>query len=116
MKVRMNSASSSAMPIASAYSRKVDLAFAAGCPATAPGSLVLLAFSEAMISFVLHFECGEKGLLGNFHFADLFHAFFSFLLPLQKFSLARDVAAVALGGDVFAQRLHRFPRNDPAPD
>ena len=36
---------------------------------------------------LLHREDGEKRLLWNLHAADLFHAFLSFLLLLQKFSL-----------------------------
>src|SRR3954451_25018985 len=40
--------------------------------------------------------------------ADALHALLAFFLFLEQLALARDVAAVALGGDVFADRLDRF--------
>ena len=44
----------------------------------------------------------------NLDLPDPFHPFFPFFLFLEKFSLARDVAAVALGEDVLAQRFDGF--------
>ena len=48
------------------------------------------------------FEDGEEGFLGDVDFADALHALFAFFLFLEEFALAGDVAAVALGDDVFA--------------
>ena len=50
----------------------------------------------------------------HFHRADLFHPFFTGFLLFQQFALTRDVTAIALGEDVFAQRLDVFARNDIA--
>ena len=50
----------------------------------------------------LHFQRGEKRLLGDFHFADLFHAFLTLFLLLQQFAFARNIAAITFGDDVFA--------------
>ena len=57
---------------------------------------------------LIHFEDGEKGRLGNLDVADLTHAFLASLLLLQKFALARDVTAVALGRHILAHRLDRL--------
>jgi hypothetical protein len=43
------------------------------------------------------------------------HALLAFLLLLEQLALARDVAAVALGEHVLAQRLDRLARDDAAP-
>src|SRR5215208_2586937 len=61
-------------------------------------------------------EHGEEGLLRQLDRADCLHAALSFLLLLEELLLARDVAAVALGGDVLADRLDRGARDDPAAD
>jgi hypothetical protein len=44
------------------------------------------------------------------------HALLAFLLLLEQLALARDVAAVALRGDVLAHRCDRFARDDLAAD
>src|SRR3954464_12550606 len=54
----------------------------------------------------------EKRLLRNLNRSHLLHALLSLLLLLEKLSLARDVAAVALGKDVLAQRLDAGARDD----
>src|SRR5690606_12623386 len=59
---------------------------------------------------------GEEGLLRNFHVAHLLHALLAFLLLLEQLLLARDVAAIALGEHVFAQRLDRLARDDVRTD
>src|SRR5215207_4907306 len=55
---------------------------------------------------------GEKCFLRNFDAADALHALLAFLLLLEQLALARDVAAVALGEHVLAQRLDRLARDD----
>ena len=49
-------------------------------------------------------EHGQEGLLRDVDVADLAHAALALLLLLEELALARDVAAVALGGHVLAQR------------
>src|SRR5439155_23599159 len=61
-------------------------------------------------------EHREKRLLGDLDAAHLLHALLAFLLLLEQLALARDVAAIALGGDVLAHRLHRLARDDAAAD
>jgi hypothetical protein len=51
------------------------------------------------------FEDGHEGFLGDVDRADALHALFAFLLFFEEFALAGDVAAVALGGAVFADGL-----------
>ena len=48
--------------------------------------------------------------------ADALHAFFAFLLAFEELALARDVAAVAFGENVFAQGANGFARDDVAAD
>src|SRR5579872_3154587 len=60
-------------------------------------------------------RCNE-GFLRNVDLAELPHLLLAFLLLLQKFPFARDVAAVALGGDVFAERPHGLARDHLAAD
>src|SRR5207253_7636769 len=55
---------------------------------------------------------GEERLLRDLDLADHLHALLAGLLLLQELALARDVAAVALGDDVLAQRLDRLARDD----
>src|SRR5829696_4210970 len=54
----------------------------------------------------------RQRLLRNVYGAERFHALLSFLLLLKKFAFARNVAAIALGGDVFAEGSHRFARDN----
>src|ERR1700761_5795441 len=54
----------------------------------------------------IHLQRGNKSFLRDVDLAELPHLLFAFLLLLQKFSFTRDVAAIALGGDVLAQRAH----------
>ena len=58
----------------------------------------------------VHLQDRQEGLLRDLHVAHLLHPLLTFLLTLQQLALARDVAAVALGGDVLAQRLDRRAR------
>src|SRR5699024_6815567 len=60
----------------------------------------------------IHFQNGQERLLGNLHATHLFHAFLAFLLFFQNLALAADIAAIAFGQHVLAQRLDRRARDD----
>ena len=62
------------------------------------------------------FRIGQERLLRDLDGADRLHALLALLLLLEELLLARDVAAVALRGDVLADRLHRRARDDAAAD
>src|SRR5215472_12626983 len=59
---------------------------------------------------------GHEGLLGDLHIADPLETLLARLLLLQELALARDVAAVALGDHVLAERRHRLAGDDLAAD
>src|SRR5882724_8258015 len=59
-------------------------------------------------------EDRQEGFLGHLDLADLLHALLALLLLLEELSLARNVAAVALGGHVLAHGLDRLAGDDPA--
>src|SRR5947209_11799897 len=65
---------------------------------------------------VVHLERGDEGRLRDLDVADLAHPLLALLLLLEKLLLAADVAAVALGQHVLAQRADRLARNHPAAD
>src|SRR5919201_391692 len=71
-------------------------------PVKRPGACTLLA----------QLEHRKEGLLRHLHAPDLLHAPLALLLLLQELALARDVAAVALGGDVLAEGLDGLARDD----
>ncbi len=54
------------------------------------------------------FEDGEEGLLGDFDAADGLHALLALFLLFEQFAFAGNVAAVAFGGDVFAEYAYCF--------
>ena len=58
------------------------------------------------------FEDGQEGLLWDFDTAHLLHSLFPFFLLLKQLALARNIAAIALRSNIFAQGLHRFSRDD----
>src|SRR6478752_9870591 len=62
-------------------------------------------------SFAADLQHGQEGFLWNLHRTDLFHAFFAGLLFFEQLALARDVATIALGEHIFAQRLHSRARD-----
>src|SRR5690606_15931500 len=66
--------------------------------------------------FLSDVQHGQEGFLRNLHPADLLHALLARLLLLQQLALATDVAAVALGGDVLAQRLDAAAGDDLVAD
>src|SRR5690625_6519968 len=61
-------------------------------------------------------ERGDERLLRHVHPADGLHPLLPLLLLLQQLALARDVAAVALGEHVLADRTHCLPGDDPGAD
>ena len=65
-------------------------------------------FGSSYQSGSLRFEHLNERLLRNVDLPDAFHPFFSFLLFLQQFPFARDIAAVAFRGHVFSQRAKHF--------
>src|SRR5438445_12744134 len=99
----MNSAKTRAMMIASAYSRKVDLLLTFSWASIVVCCLAFDTLSMDIPTLRLHFQGRKKRLLGNFHFADLLHSFFSFFLPLQELPFRSYIAAVALTGLVCRQ-------------
>ena len=63
-----------------------------------------------------HLEHSEEGFLRAVHLADAFHTAFAFFLLFEEFAFARDVAAVALGENVFAYGSYGFAGDDTAAD
>src|SRR5262249_45602200 len=68
----------------------------------------------ALLAF--HLQDGEERLLRNFDRPHLLHSLLARLLLLQQLPLSGDVAAVALGEDVLAQRLDGLARDDVRAD
>src|SRR5690349_10420481 len=58
----------------------------------------------------------DERLLRNIHATDGLHALLALLLLLQQLALTGDVAAVALGQDVLADRPNILAGNDFRPD
>src|SRR3989304_5556090 len=102
MKVRMNRARSKAIPIASAYSRNVDLLFLLASNAKDSSLVLFQDIDPSSQSRPLHFQRGQECLLGNLHFADLLHSLLPLFLFLEQLALARDITTVALGGHVLS--------------
>src|SRR5258708_13213417 len=71
---------------------------------------ITLPLSDSPVS--LDLEHCQKRFLWNLDRSDLLHPFLTFFLLLQQLALAGDVAAVALGSDVLAQRPDRLALND----
>src|SRR5262245_11510657 len=61
---------------------------------------------------LVHLEHGQERLLWDLHRPHLFHPFLSFFLFLQQLPLPGDVAAIALGEHVLAERRNGFPGDD----
>src|ERR1700680_2499577 len=59
---------------------------------------------------------GEEGVLRDVHAADPLHALLACLLLLDQLALAGDVAAVALGDDVLADRPDALAGDDARAD
>src|SRR6202030_4367639 len=67
-------------------------------------------------SAVAHFEGGDEGGLRDFDFAELAHPLFTLFLLVEELSFAGDVAAIAFGEHVLAQRLDGLAGDDAAAD
>src|ERR1700722_1905965 len=116
--VRMKTASTSAMIIASPYSRATDFCAVARSvsPALSGCTLEMLRAGSATAALLPDLEQGQESLLRNLDASDLFHPLFAFLLLLEQLSFSRDIAAVTFGGDVLAQRLDGFARDNLGAD
>src|SRR6266481_6370576 len=116
--VRMKTASRSAMIIASTYSRVTDFCAAARSASRAFNgcTLEMLRAGSATAALLPDLEQGQESLLRNLDAPDLFHPLLAFLLLLEQLSFSRDIAAITLGGDVFAQRLNGFARDNLGAD
>src|SRR5258708_5562391 len=66
--------------------------------------------------FLAYFENREEGLLRDVDLADPLHALLAFLLLLEEFAFAANVAAVTFCDYVFANSGDRFARDDLAAD
>src|SRR5438552_10223773 len=99
--------------MASAYSRTRDLRRAGAWASRGAG-----ASGRVSVSFIGRsaLEDRQERLLRHLDLADLLHALLALLLILEQLALARDVAAVALGGDILAHGLDGLARDDAAPD
>src|SRR6266852_6172843 len=58
-----------------------------------------------------YFEDGEEGFLRDVDLADALHALLAFFLFFEEFAFTADVAAVALGQNVFANGRDRLARD-----
>src|SRR5437773_8202430 len=110
---RITRASSTAMKMASAYSRTSDLRRAGVAASRGAGASGRVSVSFIGLSAL---QDRQERLLRHLDLADLLHALLALLLLLEQLALPRDVAAVALGGDVLAHGLDGLARDDPAPD
>src|SRR3546814_6077358 len=72
--------------------------------------------SGSVSVFVAHAQRGDESLLRNAYRAVFAHPFLAFLLLLQKLPFARDIAAIAFGGHVLAQRRDRLACDHLAAD
>src|SRR6266852_2515406 len=110
---RITSASNTAMKMASAYSRTRDLRRAGAWASRGAG-----ASGRVSVSFIGRsaLEDRQERLLRHLDLADLLHALLALLLLLEQLALARDVAAVALGGDILAHGLDSLARDHAAAD
>src|SRR4051812_37138117 len=64
----------------------------------------------------IHFEGGDEGFLRDVDAAELAHLLLALFLLVQQLALACNVAAIAFGRDVLAQRLDGFTCNHLAAD
>ena len=79
-------------------------------PATAGGAdrpVSFLSLNFYLLIFI-QFQHAHKGFLRNLHVSYLAHPLLTFLLLLQQLLLSGNIAAVALGEDVFAHRADGF--------
>src|SRR5208282_3610764 len=114
----MKIASTSAMNIASPYSRATDFCAGARSASRAFSGCTLesLRAGSATTALLPDLEQGQKSLLRNLDPPDLFHPLLAFLLLLEQLAFSRDIAAVTFGGDVLTQRLDGFTRDNLGAD
>src|SRR6185503_15809883 len=112
---RMKRARSTAMMMASEYSRKRDFRRGRVTGGAAPVSRSGRTWRSFMGDRSA-LEHRQERLLRHLDPADLFHSLLAFLLLFEQLALAGDVAAVALGGHVLAHGLDRLAGDDPAAD
>ena len=62
--------------------------------------------------FFSDFKDRKEGFLRNIHFADTLHALLAFFLLVEQLALTADIAAVALGDNVFADSSDGGAGND----
>src|SRR5262245_57877771 len=67
-------------------------------------------------SVLVHLQSGDEGLLGDVDLTELAHALLAALLLLEQLALPGDVAAIALGEHVLAERADRLARDDAPPE
>ena len=72
--------------------------------------------ANPLVIRAVELQHGGKGFTGQGDAAELAHLLFALLLLLEQLFLSRDVAAVALGENVLAQRLDGLPGDDLAAD
>src|SRR5262245_46376615 len=114
-KARITRARSTATTIASPYSRTRDLRRGRAISSTGAGAGA--ASGRVSVSFTrLALQHRQERLLGNLDAPDLLHSLLAFLLLLEQLPFARDVSAVALGGDVLAHGLDRLAGDHAAAD
>src|SRR4026209_364731 len=108
----MKRASSTAMMIASEYSRKRD--FLRTLTAGVAGAVSRSGRTWRSFMGGSALQHRQERLLRNLDLSDLLHPFLAFLLLLEQLALARDVAARALGRDGLGHGLDRLAGGDPA--
>src|SRR5262245_8437726 len=70
----------------------------------------------SLLSSVIYLEHSQESFLWNFDLADALHSLLALFLLFEQLALARDVAAVTFGQDVFAHRLDRLAGDDALTD
>src|SRR5579883_1355584 len=65
-----------------------------------------------LLARVANLEHRKERLLRNIHAPHALHPLLAFLLFFEQLPFARNIAAVALGENVFPQRRNRFPGDD----
>src|SRR5258708_36096368 len=85
-------------------------------PSPRPLSIPAAPRSEGRRRSLVGPQHGEEGVLRDVHAADALHALLACLLLLDQLALAGDVAAVALGDDVLADRPDALAGDDARAD
>src|SRR4029079_12855236 len=67
---------------------------------------------NGFLIFVARIKNRHKRFLRNAHLPDHFHPLLALFLLFEQFAFSAHVAAVAFGGDIFAQGFDGFTGND----